>query len=379
MTNVTSDIHPDSLNGPEPAPAQHVVAALCRVMGELPAIGKTMESPQGYKYRGIEQITQHAQPLFAKHGITLVPHRVQWQEVTNLTINGRPWTDEKLLVTYRCYGPGGVDDYLEVQVPGIGRDNADKGSNKAMTQAFKYAMLQALCIADAKDDADSHDVPQADDDTGPVMATRLQVGGIREACATLRSKGEEVTETNDVGEVKVLGVQMLHLVDGHLVPALTTEEADALLARLADAILEWQEPVVEGPGTAAARAALEKAREAADASEEEEPAPEPTEPEPPQERVVSDREKVARDALARATGDGPAPSSRRDTRGQLKPAEGEDDRTARMRQRVNSLPYQDVHDQLAALGKDVNGKPQAVRQRLLDHLLSQVAQSKGGR
>jgi hypothetical protein len=313
-----------------------------------------MESPQGYKYRGIEQITQHAQPLFAKHGIVLSPYRIEWLEVTNLTINGRPWTDEKLLITYRCYGPGGTNDFIEIVAPGIGRDNADKGSNKAMTQAYKYAMLQALCIADAKDDADA-EVAHTADEGGPPMATREQMTRIREVCAQVRERGIEPTETNDEGEVTVLGVTVLAKAGGHLVPALTENDAIGLLAHLADLLLP------DGP------------EEPPSPAPEPEAAPAPTTPEAVTERVPGDREVAAREALARvASSDSPPPTSRRDTKGQLKPFEGESDRAARMRQRVNSLGYQEVHDQLAALGKDVNGRPQAVRQRLLDHLLAQV-------
>ena len=367
MSTTTADVHPDSLNGPAPTPlepAPNVIVALSRVMAELPAIGKTMESPQGYQYRGIEQITQHAQPLFAKHGVVLAPHRIAWSPVTNLTINGRPWTDEKLLVTYRCYGPGG--DFIEIEVPGIGRDNADKGSNKAMTQAFKYAMLQALCIADAKDDTDGlphpgeADAPNATP-TGPSPASREQIAKIREVCAQVRERGTETTETNDVGEVSVLGVPLLAYHDEHLVPVVSATDATALLARLADLLLDDAPAPAEAPSPP-------------------DPAPAPEPPETPAEREPGEREQAARAALERvgATTDAPPPTSRRDTKGQLKPREGESDREARMRQRVNSLHFQDVHDQLAALGMDVNGRPQAVRQRLLDHLLAQVAAAQKG-
>jgi hypothetical protein len=128
--------------------------ALAAVMAELPAIGKDDHaSPQqgGYAYRGIEAITGHAQPLFAKHGVVTVP-RVQSVDVRELTVNGKPWTDTTLVVEYTIVGPDGST--LTATCVGIGRDNADKGANKAMTQAFKYLLLQVLCISDAKDDAD---------------------------------------------------------------------------------------------------------------------------------------------------------------------------------------------------------------------------------
>lgn len=135
----------------------NVVQALALVIRDLPAIGKDLQASAqqgGYSYRGIEAVTREAAPLLAKHGVVFAPHRVEWLEPRELVINSKPWTDERALVTYRVYGPGGPEDFIEVGVMGIGRDNSDKGTNKVLTQAFKYALLQTLCIADGKDDAD---------------------------------------------------------------------------------------------------------------------------------------------------------------------------------------------------------------------------------
>lgn len=135
----------------------HVIEALTRVMADLPGIGKDSQASAqqgGYSYRGIEQITQHTQGLFARHGVVFIP-RVVHYEIRDLVVNGKPWTDTVELVEYDVYGPGGVEDRITVgPVLAIGRDNSDKGANKCLTQAFKYALLQALSISDAKDDAD---------------------------------------------------------------------------------------------------------------------------------------------------------------------------------------------------------------------------------
>lgn len=140
----------------------NVIAALARVMEELPAIGKSEKSNQGYSYRGIEQVTAQAQRLFGRYGIVFAP-RVVDRTTVALTVNGKPWTEEQLMVAYTVYGPGGIEDKIEVgPVLGLGRDNSDKGGNKALTQAFKYALLQTLCVSDAKDDAD-RDVAYAAD------------------------------------------------------------------------------------------------------------------------------------------------------------------------------------------------------------------------
>jgi hypothetical protein len=140
-------------------------------MGALKGIAKDQKAGPnqgGYAYRGIEAITRQAQPLFAREGILLVPH-VEAPEVFNIVVNDRPWTDTRMLVSYTVYGPGGPEDKIELgPLFAIGRDNSDKGANKCMTQAFKYALLQLLCISDAADDTDGTD---AEADTPPTLTS----------------------------------------------------------------------------------------------------------------------------------------------------------------------------------------------------------------
>ena len=142
-------------------PADNVTEALRRVMAELPGIGKDERADPkqgGYAYRGIEAITRQVQPLLARHGVVFAPH-VHSHEVVDIEVNGKPWTDTRLLVSYSVFGPGGTEDRIEVgPILAIGRDNADKGANKCMTQAFKYLLLQLFCVSDSKDDADAASV-----------------------------------------------------------------------------------------------------------------------------------------------------------------------------------------------------------------------------
>lgn len=128
-----------------------VVAALSKVMAELPAIGKGERSNEGYSYRGIETITKHLQPLLAKHGVVIVPS-ASLQNVVPSPEMKPGWQDAYLNVAWRIYGPGG--DFIEAHTMGCGRDKSDKGVNKAQTQAFKYMLLHTFCIADKADDAD---------------------------------------------------------------------------------------------------------------------------------------------------------------------------------------------------------------------------------
>jgi hypothetical protein len=159
-----------------------IIGALAAVMAELPGIGKDGKAAKeqgGYAYRGIEAITREVQPLFAKYGVVFVP-RVVSHEIRDITVNSKPWTDTVALIEYDVYGPGGPEDKIVVgPILAIGRDNSDKGANKCATQALKYALLQTLCISDAKDDSDQGS-PEADERrAAPVdeaaIALRLEI------------------------------------------------------------------------------------------------------------------------------------------------------------------------------------------------------------
>lgn len=147
---------------PERPLPTNVIAALARVMEELPGIGRNERSQQGYNYRGIEAITREASSLLGRYGVVFVPKVVE-RKTIDLTVNGKPWTEDHATIVYTVYGPGGVEDRIEVgPLIALGRDNSDKGMNKCMTQAFKYALLQTLCIGDSKDDADAGHAVEAD-------------------------------------------------------------------------------------------------------------------------------------------------------------------------------------------------------------------------
>lgn len=135
-----------------------VFDAIAAIMGELPAIGKggkAADAQGGYAYRGIEQITAALQPLLAKHGVVVVPQADLISVTKSPGMKTDNWTDTVLRVKWCIYGPDGT--FVEAQTIGIGRDNADKGANKAMSQATKYLYLELFCISDKKDEAENQD------------------------------------------------------------------------------------------------------------------------------------------------------------------------------------------------------------------------------
>jgi len=126
--------------------------ALANVMRDTMPVGKDqVNTHQRYNFRGIDDLMSAVAGPLRKHGVFIVP------SVTEQRVERR---GEKTIVTYltmqyRIYGPAG--DYIEATVPGEGADFADKATNKAMSAALKYLLLQVLMVpVDARsiDDGD---------------------------------------------------------------------------------------------------------------------------------------------------------------------------------------------------------------------------------
>lgn len=136
-----------------------VQAALAQVAFDLGPVGKTEQNKeQGFSYRGIEQILAKAGPLMSAAGILWLPKVVERDvEIILVGKYQKPWRLVSLRVEYTIVGPAG--DTLVCTSYGEGFDPGDKSGNKAMSGAFKYALLQVLAISSGHDDSDADPTP----------------------------------------------------------------------------------------------------------------------------------------------------------------------------------------------------------------------------
>lgn len=144
-----------------PAPT-NVHEALVRIIGDLPAIGKDQHASEkqgGYAYRGIEAITRELQPLLVKYGVVIVPRTRLLEHIEARGMNAS-WTTTTIEVEWTVTHAASQTSITAATL-GMGMDGADKGANKAQTQALKYLLLQMFCIADTNDDTDGHDYANA--------------------------------------------------------------------------------------------------------------------------------------------------------------------------------------------------------------------------
>lgn len=149
-----------------------------RVMADIGAIGKGQTNDfHGYQFRGIDDVYNAVNPAMAKHGVFLIP-RVLRREVGSITTSrGKTQRLVEVEVAYTFYGPAG--DHVEVIGWGEGMDAEDKGTNKAMSAALKYALFQTFLIPTEEQlaaDADRGNDP----DQGPTQRLAAVVALLRE-------------------------------------------------------------------------------------------------------------------------------------------------------------------------------------------------------
>ena len=132
-----------------------------RILADLDAIPKTRAVSGGgasYRFRGIDDAMNHLNPLLTKHGVFFHPFLVardaRYTERANSSGNAVEWCRVSVEVDYHFVAAGDGSEVV-VRTPGEGMDNSDKATNKAMSAALKYALLQTFCIAtEDMEDAD---------------------------------------------------------------------------------------------------------------------------------------------------------------------------------------------------------------------------------
>lgn len=141
-----------------------IFGLLPKVMESIGAVGKGRKAqmPGGsYAFRGIDDLYNAVQPSLIKHGITIVPVGMEISRRDIIERQGKgPLLYTVVSATYRFVASDG--SFVEAKTIGEAMDTGDKGCNKAMSAAMKYAMFQVLCIPteEPKDtEEETHELP----------------------------------------------------------------------------------------------------------------------------------------------------------------------------------------------------------------------------
>ncbi len=122
-----------------------IYKAMLAIQNEIDAIGKNKtNAQQGFKFRGIDDVYNTVHPLLSKHGVFSVPRVTNSKYETYVNAKGNRATSVYLAVEYTFYAEDGSS--VICAVASEGTDYADKATNKAMSFAHKYAILQIFSI-----------------------------------------------------------------------------------------------------------------------------------------------------------------------------------------------------------------------------------------
>lgn len=131
-----------------------IYASLAAVMKDVDHVAKRDKNEhQRFMFRGIDAVLNAVGPVLRKHGVIVVPDVVGQSYEIVQTTTGKPATACRVQVAYTFYGPEG--DNIRSTVIGEAWDAGDKAAPKAMSVAFRTALLQALALPTDEPDPDT--------------------------------------------------------------------------------------------------------------------------------------------------------------------------------------------------------------------------------
>lgn len=126
-----------------------IFSLMSKVMKDIGPVTKDQTNTiQNFKFRGIDQFVNALHPALVRHGIFLttdvVEEKHELKEVTRS--NGKTGVDKHvhLKVRYTFWAPDGSSVSSTLAAEGL--DSGDKATNKALSAALKYALIQTFMI-----------------------------------------------------------------------------------------------------------------------------------------------------------------------------------------------------------------------------------------
>jgi len=169
-----------------------IYEAICNIMGEMGAIGKTKKNTQGsgFMYRGVDDVMNTLQPLLSKYKVFLVPEMLEHVREERTARSGGALIYSICKIKYTFYALDGSN--VQAIVIGESMDSGDKATNKAMSVAFKYACFQVFCIP-------TEEMKDPDNETHEIMGKEKPISKIKQdpKSAPAKAKQEPTQEPQD--------------------------------------------------------------------------------------------------------------------------------------------------------------------------------------
>lgn len=135
--------------------------AIIEVMRDVQAVAKRDKNThQGFSFRGIDAVVNAVGPALRQHGVVVMPNVKSHTFETVEVGQKRSLMGHVIVhVEYVFVGPEG--DAVACSVVGEAMDSGDKAVPKAMSVAFRTALLQALALPTDEPDPDANTFERA--------------------------------------------------------------------------------------------------------------------------------------------------------------------------------------------------------------------------
>jgi len=180
-----------------------IAQALNEVMKQVGAVKKNdRNASQGFNFRGIDAVVNAVSPALQKYGVIVVPSVEDYEYASveigkNRTVMGHV----KVKVTYTFIGAGG--DAIKATVVGEAMDSGDKATAKAMSVAFRTALLQTLSLPTDEADPDSQSYERSEKVVVDTTALAKAIGEASEL-ETLAKLSAYITKHKEEIEPSIL-------------------------------------------------------------------------------------------------------------------------------------------------------------------------------
>jgi len=122
-----------------------IFSKLLDIKKDIGAIGKDQTNTGlMFKFRGIDQFVNSLHPILNKHGVGIITKVLQNSEDYKESKNGRMSKNVRLVMEYTFFAEDGST--VSCQMPSEGVDTSDKATNKALSAALKYCLIQTFCV-----------------------------------------------------------------------------------------------------------------------------------------------------------------------------------------------------------------------------------------
>jgi hypothetical protein len=181
-----------------------IAQALSEIMKAVGAIAKKdKNTSQGFNFRGIDSVVNAVSPALQKFGVVVVPSVEEYEyQTVEIGRNRTAMGHVKVKVTYTFIGANG--DSIKATVVGEAMDSGDKATAKAMSVAFRTALLQSLSLPTDEVDPDAHSYERSSAED--VLAPEAVIAKINQSTTieSLSEVGQYITANKDSYPVGLL-------------------------------------------------------------------------------------------------------------------------------------------------------------------------------